>query len=126
MVAAQPRPLEGPDMTRGSLRPHSLTYARLTSTPFLHRRISALTRMGEIFAEQLDRYGCASAGFTRWNDIGERMPGVVSARLLSARCDDGWTTDRHSFAVGATPIPINRIRESWLDNSKQCRADRSS
>ena len=119
MVAAQPRPLEGPDMTRGSLRPHSSTYAWLTSTPLLHRRISALTRMGEIFAEQLDRYGCASAGFTRWNDIGERMPGVVSARLLSARCDDAWTTDRHSFAVGATPISIDCIRKHRLDKPKK-------
>ena len=61
--------------------------------------------MGEIFAEQLDRHRDAGAGLARWNDIRKRMSSVVAVRLLAARRDDGRSTDRHSFAVGAAPVP---------------------
>jgi hypothetical protein len=50
------------------------------------------------------------------------MSGVIAACLLPARGDDSGATDCHSFAVGATPVTINRIRKRGLDNPKQQRA----
>ena len=81
--------------------------------------IIALARMGEIFAEQLDRHRSAGPGFAGRDDVSKGMPGVVALGMLAAGRDNGGATDRHSFAVGAAPVAIDRVRERRTGKSQQ-------
>jgi hypothetical protein len=44
---------------------------------------------------------------------------VVTVRFLAAGRHNSGTTDRHSLAVRATPIPIDCIRKHRLDKPKK-------
>lgn len=102
------------------------TNPRLTPSPLLHRGISALASMGEIFAEQLDRHRRASARFVCRDDIRKRVSGVVAVRLLSAGRDDRRAADCHPPAVVAAPVTIDCIRVPGRNKSKKRRTCSSS
>ena len=108
---------------RPACRPDVSAHARLTPPPFLHRTVSTLARMSQVFAKQLDRHRCARTSFAGRDDIRKKVSIIVTVRLLAAGRHNSRTTDRHSLAIGAAPITINCIRKGGLD--KHCRADRS-
>jgi hypothetical protein len=76
----------------------------------LHWRIFvSLPSVGKIFGQKDNRYLIAGTDFVRWNDIRERVSAILTASVPSGGRDNVGPTDRHSLAVSAAPIAIDRI-----------------